>query len=40
MLKKASAQDLIVITGSYFLAGELRKRWYPEEDIVRRRSSF
>ncbi len=32
--------DLILITGSFFLAGELRTNWIPEEQILRSRTSF
>lgn len=39
-LKKASARDLVIITGSFFLAGELRKQWYPEEKILAKRNAF
>lgn len=30
-LKEADKNDIILITGSFFLAGELRKYWIPEE---------
>lgn len=40
VLKKASKRDIILVTGSFFLAGELRKLWYPEEYILGKRSSF
>ncbi|MFH1132574.1 MAG: Mur ligase family protein, partial [Pseudomonadota bacterium] len=33
-LKKAGPKDLIVVTGSLYLAGELRNSWYPEEKIL------
>lgn len=39
-LKKANVNDLILVTGSFFLAGELRKRWYPEERILKTLKSF
>ncbi|OGY95257.1 MAG: hypothetical protein A2543_01510 [Candidatus Komeilibacteria bacterium RIFOXYD2_FULL_37_8] len=35
--KKATKNDLILITGSFFLAGELRKKWISEEYIVKNR---
>jgi dihydrofolate synthase / folylpolyglutamate synthase len=38
-LAKAKANDAILVTGSLFLAGELRKRWVPEESILRRRKA-
>ena len=34
-LKKAKQKDLILITGSFYLAGELRKKWVSEEKILR-----
>lgn len=34
-LKKADKNDLILITGSFFLSGELRKNWVSEEDILK-----
>lgn len=39
-LEKAKKNDLILITGSLYLAGELRTRWIPEEQILRKRTSF
>lgn len=36
-LKNARKKDLILITGSFFLAGELRKKWISEEYIVKNR---
>lgn len=39
-LKAASPDDAILITGSFYLAGELRTRWYPEEHILIHRSPF
>lgn len=39
-LKNASREDAVLVTGSFFLAGELRKRWFPEEKILRTRKSF
>ncbi|MBX4204609.1 MAG: hypothetical protein KW788_00265 [Candidatus Doudnabacteria bacterium] len=35
----AGPKDAILVTGSFFLAGELRQLWYPEEWILRRRQS-
>jgi len=32
-LKKAKQNDLVLITGSFYLAGELRKKWISEEKI-------
>lgn len=34
-LKLASKDDLILVTGSFYLAGELRKHWRPEEKILK-----
>lgn len=39
-LGSARAADLILVTGSFFLAGELRKRWYPEKFVLQNRRSF
>jgi len=36
-LKLANKDDLILVTGSFFLAGELRKNWRSEEDILKER---
>lgn len=33
-LKNAKTKDLIVITGSFFLAGSLREHWISEEQII------
>ena len=38
-LKKAGPDDAILITGSFYLAGELRQRWYAEESILNARLS-
>lgn len=40
VLKKSTKKDFILITGSMYLAGELRTRWVSEENILRYRSSF
>ncbi|PLX26053.1 hypothetical protein C0580_00750 [Candidatus Parcubacteria bacterium] len=34
-LKSAKKDDLILVTGSFFLSGELRKKWVSEEFIVK-----
>lgn len=39
-LKKAGPEDLILIVGSFFLAGEARKFWFSEERILERRKIF
>lgn len=36
----ASSGDCILVTGSFFLAGELRKEWFSEEWILENRKSF
>jgi dihydrofolate synthase/folylpolyglutamate synthase len=38
-LKTAEKNDLILATGSFFLAGDLRKHWYPEDWVLKRRMS-
>ncbi len=37
VLEKSHKEDLILVAGSFFLAGELRKKWFSEEWILRRR---
>ncbi len=39
-LKIATAHDLILVAGSFFLAGELRKRWVSEEWILKQGRGF
>lgn len=39
-LTSAKSDDAILVTGSFYLAGELRRRWYPEEFILEHRASF
>lgn len=34
----AGMKDIILVAGSFFLAGELRKNWVSEEQILRKRS--
>lgn len=36
-LSHASKNDLILVTGSFFLAGELRKHWVSEETVLKNR---
>jgi dihydrofolate synthase/folylpolyglutamate synthase len=38
-LARASSDDIVLVTGSMFLAGALRERWVPEEQILERRSA-
>lgn len=37
---RAAAGDCVLITGSFYLAGEARKEWFPEERILKSRRSF
>ena len=37
-LRAAKPNDCILVTGSFFLAGQLRQRWVSEDRILRRRS--
>lgn len=39
-LSEAKEDDLILVAGSFFLAGEMRKRWIPEESILKSRKGF
>jgi dihydrofolate synthase/folylpolyglutamate synthase len=36
----AKTNDCILVSGSFFLAGELRKNWFPEEWVLKNRRSF
>lgn len=36
----AKKTDLILVTGSFFLIGELRRLWHPETSILKNRKSF
>lgn len=36
-IKTAGPDDIILVTGSFFLAGDVRKLWYPEEYILKNR---
>lgn len=38
--QNVSPRDIILVTGSFYLTGELRKQWYSEKKILRSRSSF
>jgi dihydrofolate synthase / folylpolyglutamate synthase len=40
ILEKAHRKDVVLVTGSFFLAGELRKYWIPEERILVTRKPF
>jgi len=39
-LNAAKEDDLVCVTGSLFLAGEVRERWRPLRDILREGTSF
>jgi dihydrofolate synthase/folylpolyglutamate synthase len=38
--RRCGARDCILVSGSFFLAGEIRKLWYPEKWVLRNRRSF
>jgi folylpolyglutamate synthase/dihydropteroate synthase len=38
--KIARAGDMILVTGSFLLAGEMRRHWHTEEKILKLRKSF
>jgi dihydrofolate synthase / folylpolyglutamate synthase len=40
ILRKAGKNDLVFVTGSFFLAGEIRRLWYSDEYILKNRTSF
>jgi dihydrofolate synthase/folylpolyglutamate synthase len=39
-LAKAGPHDAILVVGSFFLAGELRKKWMSEEDVLSKRKAY
>lgn len=39
-LRAAHKKDLVLVTGSFYLAGDLRRRWFPEGWVLMRRRSF
>ena len=39
VLGRMKSNDALLVTGSFFLAGELRKHWIPEHQILKRRKS-
>ena len=39
-LAKSNPKDCILVTGSFFLAGQMRERWYPEVLVLKQRKSF
>ncbi|PIS41759.1 MAG: hypothetical protein COT25_01300, partial [Candidatus Kerfeldbacteria bacterium CG08_land_8_20_14_0_20_42_7] len=40
ILKKAKGQDLVVVTGSLYLSGEIRSHWIPELHILKTHNLF
>lgn len=40
VLKQSKRNDLVLITGSFFLVGELRKKWFSVAKILRSRKVF
>lgn len=40
VLRLANKDDMILVTGSFFLAGELRKKWISEDWILKNKKSF
>ena len=39
-LDRAAPNDLVVVTGSLYLCGEIRGRWFPEQQVLERRQSW
>ena len=39
-LKTSAENDCLLICGSFFLAGELRKKWFSEKIILKNRSNL
>ncbi len=39
-LHTAGQNDLILVTGSLYAAGEIRQKWYPNEEIIRLETEF
>lgn len=39
-LEHADPDDLVVVTGSLYLCGDVRERWYPAADLLVKRSSW
>ncbi len=39
-LEDAKDDDLVLVAGSFFLAGEMRKKWFPEEWILEKKRSY
>jgi dihydrofolate synthase / folylpolyglutamate synthase len=39
-LRSAKKNDAILVTGSFFLSGDLRKKWHSEEWVLKNRKSY
>ncbi len=39
-LEKAKKNDIVVVTGSLYIAGQLREHWYPKANIIKQRTPF
>jgi len=39
-ISMCGSEDTLLITGSLYLAGEIRNRWYPAEEVLLRRTSW
>ncbi len=39
-IKNAHTDDLVIATGSLYMAGQMRELWFPEEDIVLQQTIF
>ena len=39
-VEAADPDDLVVVTGSLYLCGEARARWYPPREVLEQRSSW
>jgi folylpolyglutamate synthase/dihydropteroate synthase len=40
LLYEANEDDLVLVTGSFFLVGELRKKWISEEYTLKHLKSY
>ena len=40
LMRKAKENEIIIVTGSLFLIGDVRGRWMPEEKIITKQKSF
>jgi dihydrofolate synthase/folylpolyglutamate synthase len=39
-LERSGSNDVVVVTGSLYLVGNVRGRWYPDDEIVLQRTSW